>query len=135
MKNATITKYMSKVTDIEEIGRHRVYHVGTSFTIEATTCEHDLKSRYDLMNQWKKAGFIVQKLPTHISITSYYTDENGQCWGRYNIMHKKSEDGKRSVVNFDYLREATPENERELVAECIRLAVKDKAIILKGEAE
>ena len=128
MTNATINKYLAKVDRIEGSETHKMYHVGPSFIVETSTVSHDFKSRHDLMNVWKKAGFISKKLPTHISVNTYYTDEKGQCWGRYNVTIKPSDDGKRQVVNFDFLREATPENERELVAECIRLAVNAGAI-------
>lgn len=123
----TVKKYMQYVTEIEERagGRRRFYYVGDRFLVEVSICEHDPASPSDLMNVWKKHGYITAVLPSHLSVSTYYTDEAGNCWGRYNITEKTSEDGKRRVVNFDYLKEATPENERELVAECIRLYIKE----------
>ena len=128
MTNATINKYLSKVDRIEGSDTHKMYYIGPSFIVETSTVSHDLKSRHDLMNIWKKSGAIEKKLPTHISVNTYYTDEAGNCWGRYNITVKESDDRKRLVIDFDYMREATPENGRELVAECIRLAAKAGAI-------
>lgn len=126
MATKTVNKYMALITSTEDRadGRRRLYHVGDRFTVEIATCEHDLSRSSDLMNVWKKHGYIAASLPSHLSVSTYYTDEDGQCWGRYNITVKPSDDGRRQVINFDYLREATPKNEMELVAECIRLMVK-----------
>ena len=130
MTEATKKSLLSLITSTERQGMRTLYHVGSRFTVEATTVEHDLSSARDLMNIWKKAGYISKALPSHIAIDTYYTDNDGNCWGYYNITVKPSDDGKRRVIDFDYLREATPENELELVAECIRLAVEDNALEL-----
>ena len=121
--------YLDLITSTEKQGTRTLYHIGDRFTIEAMTVTHDLNNAHDLMNLWQKHGYITEKLTSHISIETYYTDEAG-CWGKYNITEKTSDDGKRRVINFDYLREATPENELELVAECIKLAVEDNALDL-----
>lgn len=126
MNKQTVSKYMSFVTNIEDraAGR-RLYHVGDRFIVEVATCEHDLFNCHDLMNIWKKAGYISTALPSHLHVDTYFTDIEGHCWGYYNVTVKPSEDGTRHVINFDYLREATPENEQELVAECIRMREMD----------
>lgn len=62
-------------------------------------------------------------MPTHVGIHVYSTNCNN-CH-KYNIIEKRSEDDKRYIVNFDYLREFTPDNVNELVAECIKLINKD----------
>lgn len=114
--------WLKFVTDIEKMSDRRYYiHVGKNFIVEITICEHDLTSKHDLMNVWHKAGYITEKLPTHISIDTYFTDDNGNCWGYYNPTIKLSDDGKRSVVDFEFLREYTPENAAELIAEAIRM--------------
>lgn len=48
------------------------------------------------------------------------------------IWTKKAEDGRRRVINFDYLREWTQDNINELVAECIRMY--EMNITHQGEA-
>jgi len=115
--------YLKFVTKVEEMaeGKRYFYHVGDNFIIEVIKCDHDLTRKNDLMNLWKKAGFISKKLDTHISIHTYFTDCNNNCYGWYNITEKRSEDGKRNVVDFDYLYEWNEENINKLVAECIRL--------------
>lgn len=122
MTSWDIGHYMKFITaDVEMQGGQRIYHVGDNFQISVVTVNHDPKCRYDLMHRWKSAGFVSKFMPTTLHISTYYTDAKGNCWGRYNIMEKNREDAPGRVVNFDYLREATPENEKELVAECIKL--------------
>ena len=127
MTEATRKKYLDRITSKDTSGTRTVYGVGDNFTIIASRCAHDLNSKRDLMNIWKKHGYISKVLPSYISIRTYYYNEKG-CWGLYNVTEKLSADGKRQEINFNYLKEATPENILELVAECIRLAVKAKAI-------
>lgn len=118
-----MTDYMALVTSTETQGTRTLYHIGSRFIVETVKVEADLKRKNSLMNLWKKAGVIKKTLPSYISISTYYTDECGVCFSRYNVTAKPRDDGRGMVINFDYLREATPENERELVAECIRLMV------------
>lgn len=122
----TVKKYMQYVTEIEERaeGRRRLYHIGDRFCVEVFTCQHDERNPHDLANIWKNNGYISAFLPTTFHVDTYYTDEAGNCWGKFNITVKPSEDGRRQVINFDYLKEATKENELELVAECVRLYIK-----------
>lgn len=119
----TINHYLQFVTkSVNEItGAVTFKSLDGRFEIVASKCDHDLKCKYDLMCLWKKHGFISEMLPTHICIDTYYTDCNNNCYGWYNITHKRSEDGKRTVVNFDYLREWNEDNINELAAECLRM--------------
>ena len=130
MTKATQKKYLARITGTEKRGSRgqiTLYYIGENFTVEALRCEPDLSNAHSLVNLWKKAGYIPEVLPSYISIDTFYRNADG-CWGLYNITEKESDDGKRREINFNYLREATDENELELVAECIRLAVKAGAI-------
>lgn len=127
MRDATIEKYLKYVTEVEKLADTRtLYHVGENFFVEVLTCPHDLDYPGDLMNLWVKYGYIQEPLKTHIAVSTYYFIDD-KCVEKYNITIKRASNRPGYVLNFDYLREATPENEKELVAECIRLAVKDKA--------
>lgn len=118
--------YLKFVTDIKAMSHtHVFYHVGGNFIVEVSKTDHDLKSKNDLMNVWKRMGYIKKALPSHVVIHTYFTDKNGNCWGYYNITTKRSDDGKQNVINFDYLLEYTPENVEYLVNECIRLREMD----------
>lgn len=118
--------YLKFITNTEKLSGYTTrYHVGDNFIIDITKCEHELKHPKDLMNLWKGAGYIEEVHPTHIAVDTFFTDASGNCWGWYNPFIKKSEDGKRRVINFDYMREYTEENVAELVAECIRMREMD----------
>lgn len=125
MTKQTINKYFQFVTSKETRGNRTLYRIGSRFFIEVSSVAHDLENPRDLMNIWKKAGYITAALPSHLVVNTYFYDVSGNCWGWYNVTEKPSKDGKRRVIDFDYLREATPENERELVAECIRMREMD----------
>lgn len=115
-----INRYMSMVDSVDNpTPTRRCYHIGDRFTVEITAVSVDLANKNDLMNIWKKCGYISEVLPSWLSVNTCYTDNAGNSWGIYNIAEKRG--GTRNVINFDYIREATPENELELVAECIRL--------------
>lgn len=116
-----MNRWTKLITKTETMGARRIYHVGERFQIEVITCEHDKNNKHDMMNIWKKAGYIKDFLPTHLAVSTYYTDIDGNCWGYYNITEKRSDDGRRNVIDFDYMLEATEENEMYLVGQCIRM--------------
>lgn len=135
MKEQEINRYMSLVSSVKEYTKTRVeYHIGGRFVIEVCRITSDLSDKNNMMNVWKKYGYISAVLPSWLSINTFYYDKSGNCWGRYNTMEKDSENGKHRVINFDFLREATLENERELVAECIRLMLEDEGPRYRDES-
>jgi len=50
------------------------------------------------------------------SCKKQYETENN-CYGIYNPQSKRSDDGKRNVINFDWIFEATEENKQKLLEE------------------
>lgn len=70
---------------------------------------------------WYKAGYTNKVLNTYLSIHTYCRDSEGNCYGRYNPQTKRSDDGKRNVINFNWMFENTEENKQKLIKECIRL--------------
>lgn len=70
---------------------------------------------------WKKHGFIDRVLETYVGVDTFVTDSEGNCYGRYNPQIKRSDDGKRNVINFDWMFEYTEENVQKLLNEVIRL--------------
>ncbi len=125
MNKQTINNYLSLVTSIEQKGTRTIYHVSDRFCVEVRKCCVNLKDKNNVMRLWKKAGYISEVLPSFLSVETFFTDASGNCWGWYNVTEKRSSDGKRRVIDFDYLREATEDNEKELVAECIRMREMD----------
>ena len=91
--------------------------------LEFTRCENS-GTVHSLPYLWKKAGYINRVLETYWSLSTYATEDggNGTCWGRYNPQEKPSEDGKRRVIDFNWMFEATEENRQKLIAEVERLA-------------
>lgn len=113
--------YVQFITVVEEMADWRWFvHVGDDFTIELGVCTHDLSDRNDMMNLWKKAGYIKETSPTHIYVHTYHTEPDGSCYWRYNITH--TPEGK---VDFDWVLPYTPGNAAQLVAECIRMREMD----------
>lgn len=70
---------------------------------------------------WYKAGYTNRVLDSYLCIRTYCRDSEGNCYGRYNPQTKRSEDGKRSIINFDWMFENTEENKQKLINETIRL--------------
>lgn len=94
---------------------------GERIVVHITSCKHDRNNKNDLANLWIKHGFIDKFFSTTLHLDTYVYNEDG-CWGRYNPTVKLSKDGKRNVINFDYMREDTPENRAFLIQEVKRLA-------------
>lgn len=93
---------------------------GERIQFELTAC-HNPGDKNSLPYLWKKHKFIDRVLETWWNLQVYVTNENG-CFGRYNPTVKLSEDGKRQVINFDWMLEATEENKQKLIDEVYRLA-------------
>ena len=129
MTKATQKKYLARITATEEKagGIIKWYKVGDKLTIEVYANFHDLSDKSDLMHQWEKRGLIKKAFPTHLAVQTCYENECGRE-KKYNSRDFNITITRECKWNFEYLREATRENELELVAECIRLAVKAGAI-------
>lgn len=93
---------------------------GETLLIELSECKNS-GGKNALPVLWKKHGFINRVLDTYICIHTYVTDTEGNCYGRYNPQTKLSEDGKRNVINFEWMFENTEENKQKLIDECIRI--------------
>lgn len=114
---------MRKYT-IEEMAKGRRWYVefkeknqlGEKILVEFSYCENS-GSAHSLPNMWYKNGYIDRVLENYWSISTFVTELNGMCRGRYNPQEKKSEDGKRLVIDFDWMLEATEENAAKLLKE------------------
>ena len=117
---------MSKYTVEKGCGSITLIHVtepnekGETLLIELSECENP-GGKNALPVLWKKSGFIDRVLDTYICIHTHVTDTEGNCFSRYNPQNKLSEDGKRYVINFDWMFENTEENKQKLIDECIRI--------------
>lgn len=107
-------------------GNRRFYRSDrANFVVEIseTTYTHDKNS---LMTLWVKHGWMPKFIETTLSVSTYYRDGEGNCWGIYNPQVKTgvNEYGNPyPQINFDWMLEATPGNEQRLLAECERLMI------------
>ena len=91
-----------------------------TLTIEIVHCEHP-GGKNSLPYLWYKNGWTDKVMETYISCHTYVHDSEGSCFGIYNPTTKSSDDGKRSVINFDWLLEDTEENRKQIIEACIEL--------------
>lgn len=87
--------------------------------IEIVHCEN-LGGKNSLPYLWYKEGWTDKIMETYIGCNTYVHDSENGCYGDYNPQSKRSEDGKRSVINFEWLLEDTEENRKKLIKECIK---------------
>lgn len=72
--------------------------------------------KHSLPAMWKRKGFIDKEPETWWGVQTYVTDRQGRCSGKYNPTTK---DGK---LNFEWLLEATEENQQKIIDEIYRRA-------------
>lgn len=70
---------------------------------------------------WYEKGYTDKIISDYLTVHTYVTDTEGDCWGRYNPTTKLADDKKRNVINFEWLFEDTSENEEKIVDEIMRL--------------
>lgn len=89
---------------------------GESLIVEFSRCESS-NTRGDCARLWYKHGYTSRILPTYWAVSTYATDADGNCWGRYNPTINAV--GK---LDFDWVLEATEENRVKLLNEIMRRA-------------
>lgn len=93
---------------------------GKGETLEIQIC-HMKSSDSSIINTWYKAGYIDTRLDTYLFCHTYVLDSEGNGSMKYNPTVKLSEDGKRNIVNFDWILTDTPENKVKIIEACIEL--------------
>lgn len=98
---------------------------GETLTIELTKWEDDPNCKNSNPKLWKKEGYTDRVLEAYWSINTYVRDTEDACYGRYNPQHTAEYDSEtdsmRSVINFDWMFEATEENKEKLINEVYNL--------------
>lgn len=91
---------------------------GEFIQVELSKSESDGK-KGSLPYLWHKHGYINRVLFDWWSITVYCTELNGSCFGNYNpqVIY-----GKRPIINFDWMLEATEKNAVKLFDEIVKRA-------------
>lgn len=109
---------------VESFGRRDRYTFGNPnrkgerLIVDISGCNHDKRRRNDLMNIWKRAGYVSEFMPSHITVDAYVYNRLCDCYARYNPTVKPG--GAGYVVNFDWMLEDTEENRARLLDECAR---------------
>lgn len=93
--------------------------LGETLTFELIKCTPDNSFKTSLPNLWKKYGYTDKVLDTYYYIDTYVYDSKGNCTGKYNPQNKLSDDGKRYIIDFKYMLEATDENKMILINEVL----------------
>lgn len=118
---------MRKEYTIEQMSETRWFYTftepnakGEKLVIELSKCTNPGGSNA-LPVLWKKEGYIDRVLETHWSIQTFVTDTEGMCYGIYNPQHKLNKDGKRMILDFNWMFDATEENKEKLIDEVYKL--------------
>lgn len=105
---------------------------GESVLCEITECYPGKEGwgRKSLPVQWHKSGYTKEVLPSYLSLHTYVYDEQG-CWGRYNPQDMETWDGKRWVIDFDWMLPVSHENIDCLLSEVVRRANSGTPILIE----
>lgn len=95
---------------------------GESVLIDIRRTTADKEHKNDLMNLWVKNGYFPHFIENRLTVQTYATTEKGDCFGWYNPTIKMHESGKRTVINFGWMLEDTPENRDKIIEKVIELA-------------
>lgn len=117
MMEYTIEKGDGSITWIHVVESNKK---GETLTIELVECVNP-GGKNSFPYLWYKTGYTNKVLDTYLCIHTYCTDSEGNCCRKYNPQIKMSEDGGKSVINFDWMFENTEENKQRLINETIRL--------------
>ena len=105
---------------VDENGFDKYNEKGEKLCIEIGCCV-DAGGKNSLPALWYKKGYTKELIREWWSVQTYVTNKKGECYRAYDPTIRKSWDGKRFEVNFDWHLKATPENFRKLLEEILRL--------------
>lgn len=91
---------------------------GEKIVVEVNCCYNE-NTPHSLPVIWFKNGWTKKLILNYIDVRSYVYDKDGNCSGMYDFV-KLSEDGKRRVIDFDWVLEQTTDNLEKMVREMLR---------------
>lgn len=97
--------------------------IGESLLIELCLCQDDPNWKNSNPKVWYKNGYTDRVLELYWHVDPEVRDSEGRGWRKYDIQRKLSDDGKRMVINFDWMLEATEENKEILINEIYNLFI------------
>jgi hypothetical protein len=92
--------------------------LGERLVIEVNCC-YNVKSQHALPVLWYKNGWTDHLILNYIDVRPYVYNEDGECYDRYSFT-KTSEDGKRRVIDFDWVLDANEANLAKLLTELLK---------------
>lgn len=102
--------------------------IGEKIILEVIKCVYNGTAKDDkksLPYLWMEHGYIDRILESYWFINTYVTDTEGNCLGKYNpqVTGKDTSETEmlHSVINFDWMFEATEENKEKIFDEVYRL--------------
>lgn len=105
---------------VDENGFDKYNEKGEKICIEIGFSHDFGVSKNSLPMIWFKKGYTKEIMTNWWSVQTYVTNKKGECYGAYDPTIKRSEDGKRFVINFDWHLAATEENFKKLLEEILR---------------
>jgi hypothetical protein len=93
--------------------------LGENLGVEVHCCYNTQKDKKSLPMLWYKGGRTTKPIYNYLSIETEVTQPNGECFRKYEFV-KKSADGKRWEIDFDWLLEQSSENLEKLIKELLR---------------
>lgn len=121
--------------------RIRVYESEDGrLSVELSTCySGKRKDRQTIMNRWARLGYVPKWMPAYLSVHTYYKLDDGGCVEWYNPQRaikiydprtpeQLQHPNGKITTNFEWVFEATLENEKRLLAECERRYLNDERI-------
>jgi hypothetical protein len=120
MKKAT---YREKGNGFYEVNERNDKGERLVFSIDGCT---NPGGKNSLPYLWYKAGYTSKILETYLVLDTYVHDTEGACFRAYDPTVKVSDDGKRLVINFDWMLEDTEENRQKLINEMLKMFMSAK---------
>ncbi len=88
---------------------------GERLTVELAYCDG-----VSLPKRWHKAGCTKELITEWWGVDTYVYDKQGNCFKAYDPTIKKSEDGKRYEIDFDWHLKATASNFKKILEEIVK---------------
>lgn len=111
---------MMHLAKVNEREMKKVYVTGDGwFQVELSTINHDKHDPSDPMHDWFASGYVSRFMNTSIAIRTCFIDYEGNAYAWFNPLEKPSRSG-RNIIDFEWLLESTPQNEKILLRECER---------------
>lgn len=104
---------------VDEKGFDKRNLKGEKLCVEIGICRNP-GGKDSLPYLWYKKGYTKDLMTDWWSVQTYVTNQEGECYCAYDPTIKRSEDGKRFEINFDWHLAATTENFKKIVKEILR---------------